>query len=69
VRDYFVVSFDFCLECEMDTDEMNRVDKAGDKDYHKCYQVSGLGPVTGDGYAQISYKTSCSGACAASYSS
>jgi hypothetical protein len=48
---------------------MNRVDKAGDKDYHKCYQVSGLGPVTGDGYAQISYKTSCSGACAASYSS
>ncbi|ETN42368.1 uncharacterized protein HMPREF1541_01522 [Cyphellophora europaea CBS 101466] len=44
------------------------VDDASSKDYHHCWQTSGLGPVTGAGKARISYKGQATGKCSASYS-
>lgn len=51
------------------TNFVSRVDEKSSSDYHLCWQVSGLGPTTGQGYAQISYKGQCSGKCSASYNS
>lgn len=43
------------------------VQSAGSADDQLCWQTSGLGPVTGTGYAQIAYKTGNKGKCSASY--
>jgi hypothetical protein len=43
------------------------VSGSGTADDNICWQTSNLGPTTGSGYAQISYKGTCSGKCSASY--
>lgn len=43
------------------------VAEAGSADSQLCWQTSGLGPITGEGYAQIAYKGQCSGKCSQSY--
>lgn len=43
------------------------VSASGTADDQLCWQTSGLGPVTGTGYAQIAYKTDAKGKCTQSY--
>jgi hypothetical protein len=61
-----------CLEICNDNSDCEAtlwVDDSTSSDYHHCWQVSGLGAVAGSGYAQISYKGTCSGTCAETYDS